>query len=116
MKPAAACSLRGGDGVADHTREAPRLSGSARQAAEEWRCLMATTASVPAEEWTETRAGSWARILATDAGPRCGGHLVRAPFVDLEDDGARHDHAVRRCAHCVEVHDAIILRTRIPRL
>jgi len=76
---------------------------------------MATTASVPAEERTETTAGSWTRMLATDACPRCGGLLVRAPFVDLLEDGARPDHAARRCVQCGEVVDPIILRNRSPR-
>jgi len=63
---------------------------------------MTTTASVPAEERTETTAGSWTRMLATDACPRCGGLLVRAPFVDLLEDGARPDHAARRCVNAAK--------------
>ena len=76
---------------------------------------MATTASVPAEERTETTAGSWTRILATNACPRCGGLLVREPFADLWEDGACPDHAARRCVQCGEIIDPLILRNRSPR-
>jgi len=76
---------------------------------------MATTASVPVEEGSETTAWSWTRILATNACPRCGGLLVRAPFVDLWEDGARPDHAARRCVQCGEVIDPTILKNRSPR-
>ena len=76
---------------------------------------MATTTGVPVEGGSETTAWSWTRILATNACPRCGGLLVRAPFVDLWEDGARSDHAARRCVQCGEVVDPIILRNRSPR-
>jgi hypothetical protein len=83
--------------------------------AEEGRCPMATTTGVPIEARSETTAGSWTRILATNACPRCGGLLVREPFADLWEDGARPDHAARRCVQCGEIIDPIILRNRSPR-
>ena len=76
---------------------------------------MATTASVPGEGLYETTAWSWTRILATNACPRCGGLLVRTPFVDLLEEGAHPDHAARRCVQCGEIIDPIILRNRSPR-
>ena len=76
---------------------------------------MATMESVPVEEQTETTAWSWTRILATNACPRCGGLLVRAPFVDLLEDGTSSDYAARRCVQCGEVIDPLILRNRSPR-
>lgn len=76
---------------------------------------MATTTGVPVEGWPETSVWSWTRILATNACPRCGGLLVRTPFVDLLEDGTPSDYAARRCVQCGEVIDPIILRNRSPR-
>ena len=85
------------------------------QTVEEGRCPMATTTGVPVEGRSETMAWTWTRVLATNACLRCGGLLVREPFVDLWEDGARPDHAARRCVQCGEIIDPIILRNRSPR-
>ena len=77
---------------------------------------MATTASVPVEERDRTMAWSWARIVATNACPRCGGLLVKDTYVDLNEDARSPDDTARRCVQCGEVVDPTILGNRSTRL
>ncbi|MBI4400240.1 MAG: hypothetical protein HY581_01240 [Nitrospirae bacterium] len=60
----------------------------------------------------ETQARKWARVLATDRCPRCGGLMVAEQCFDFWDDTGQLEFPAWRCVQCGELVDPIIVMNR----